>query len=420
MQDNELYQQVLGLASPWFVERVELDVAEQRVDVFVEHDSRVKWRCPECGHELGCHDHSEERTWRHLDTCQFVTHLRARVPRVECPEHGVVQVRVPWAEPRGRFTMLFERLAIDLLKPCQTVKGACEILRISWDQARSILERAVARGQARKPATLVERIGVDEKSFRRGQDYVTVVCDQERGTVEHVSEGRTIASFREYFDSLTPQQLAAIEVVSMDMWQPYVTATLEAVPLAADKIVFDRFHIMQHATAAVDDVRKAEHRQLLKEGDEQLKGTKYVWLTNQENLSESRREQLQSLPVHLLKTGRAWVLKEHLRDLWHHATPAAAREFFQDWYSWAIRSRLEPIKDVAMMIRKRLDNIVNYCRHQVTNAVSEGLNSKIMSLKRRAAGYRNLHSFITAIYFHCGGLDMYPRQHVYDQTHSKV
>ena len=410
MQDKELYQQVLGLASPWVVGRVELNVEEQRVDVFVEHDSRVKWRCPQCDRELGCHDHTQERTWRHLDTCQFVTQLRARVPRVDCPEHGVVQVLVPWAEPRGRFTMLFERLAIDILKHCQTVKGACEILRISWDQARAVMERAVARGQARKPATPVERIGVDEKAFRRGQDYVTVVCDIDRGTVEHVSEGRTTASFREYFDSLTPEQLAAIEVVSMDMWQPYVNATLEALPLAADKIVFDRFHIMQHATEAVDDVRKAEHRQLLQEGNAQLTGTKYVWLTNQENLSDSRREQLQSLPVHLLKTGRAWVLKEHLRDLWHHATPAAAREFFQGWYSWAIRSRLEPIKEVAQMIRKRLDNIVNYCRHHITNAVSEGLNSKIMSLKRRAAGYRNLHSFITAIYFHCGGLDMYPRQ----------
>lgn len=109
MQDKELYQQVLGLASPWVVGRVELNVAEQRVDVFVEHDSRLKWRCPQCERELGCHDHTEERTWRHLDTCQFVTLLRGRVPRVDCPEHGVVQVLVPWAEPRGRFTLLFER-----------------------------------------------------------------------------------------------------------------------------------------------------------------------------------------------------------------------------------------------------------------------------------------------------------------------
>ncbi len=122
---------------------------------------------------------------------------------MDCPEHGVVQVLVPWAEPRGRFTMLFERLAIDILRHCQTVQGACEILRINWDQARAILERAVARGQARKPAAPVERIGVDEKALRRGQDYVTVVCDIDRGTAEHVSEGRTTASFREYFDSLT-------------------------------------------------------------------------------------------------------------------------------------------------------------------------------------------------------------------------
>jgi transposase len=388
---------------------VELNVAEQRVDVFVEHDSRVKWRCPQCDRELGCHDHTEEQTWRHLDTCQFVTQLRARVPRVNCPEHGVVQVLVPWAEPRGRFTLLFERLAIDVLKHCQTVKGACEILRISWDQARAVMERAVARGQARKPATPVARIGVDEKAFRRGQDYVTVVCDIDRGTVEQVSEGRTTASFREYFDSLTPEQLAAIEVVSMDMWQPYVNATLETLPLAADKIVFDRFHIMQHATEAVDDVRKAEHRQLLQEGDEQLTGTKYVWLPNQENLSDSRREPAIAPRSPLEDRPRLGTQGTPPRPVASRA-PRRRSRILPGLVLVGHPQPLEPIKEVAQMIRKRLDNNVNYCRHHFTNAVSEGLNSKIMSLKRRAADYRNLHSFFTAIYFHCGGLDMYPRQ----------
>ena len=409
MQDVELYRQILGLSSPWTVDRVELDVEAQRVDVCVEHAAEARWCCPQCERELPIYDHSEERTWRHLDTCQFQTFLKARLPRVECPEHGVVQVEAPWAEPRGRFTILFERFAIDVLLQCQTVQGACRLLSISWDQARAVMDRAVQRGQERKEALPVPRIGVDEKAFRKGQDYMTVVCNLDRGVVEFVTEERTKDSLHRYFSSRTAEQMPSFEAIAMDMWEPYVQATLEAVPLAADKIVFDRFHIMRHMTEAVDDVRKQEHRALLKEGDESLKGTKYLWLTSQENLSEKRREELASLPLTILKTGRAWAIKETLRDLWHHSSPDKARRFFEGWYSWAIRSRLEPVKDVARMIQKRVENVVNYCRHWITNAVSEGLNSKIMSIKRRAGGFRNPDSFKTAIYFHCGGLDLYPR-----------
>lgn len=409
MRDIDLYQQILGLSSPWGVERVELDPAAQRVVVFVSHEEKTQWRCPQCEGEFATYDHSEERTWRHLDTCQFQTFLRARVPRVSCPEHGVVQAEVPWAEPRGRFTMLFERFAIQVLLQCQTTKGACVLLRISWDEAQAIRDRAVKRGQSRKAATVVPRIGVDEKAFKRGQSYMTVVCDIDRGVVEFVSEERTKESLQGYFDSRTPEQREGIEAVAMDMWEPYLQATLENLPEASGKIVFDRFHIMKHMGEAVNDVRKAEHRALLQAGDKTLSGTKYLFLTSQENLSEKKRKQMASLPVTVLKTGRAWGLKESLRDLWHNATPTAARAYFDRWYSWAIRSRLDPVKKVARMIHRRLANVVSYCTHQITNAVAEGLNSKIMSLKRRASGFRNPASFKTAIYFYCGGLDMDPR-----------
>jgi len=134
MQDTALYQYLLGLQSPWTVSRVNLDVNGQRVDVWAEHPEDAAWACPHCTKTLPLYDHAEERTWRHLDSCQFQTHLHARIPRVACSEHGVVQVKVPWAEPRSRFTLLFERLAIDVLNQCD-VSGATRILRISWDEA---------------------------------------------------------------------------------------------------------------------------------------------------------------------------------------------------------------------------------------------------------------------------------------------
>ena len=146
MQDTALYQYLLGLNSPWTVSRVQLNVTGQCVDVWAEHPEDAVWACPHCTKTLPLYDHAEERTWRHLDSCQFQTHLHARIPRVACGEHGVVQVTVPWAEPRSRFTLLFERLAIDVLRQCN-VTGATKILRISWDEAWGIMVRAVTRGR---------------------------------------------------------------------------------------------------------------------------------------------------------------------------------------------------------------------------------------------------------------------------------
>jgi transposase len=408
MQDVEFYQQILGLRDPWRVNRVELDTGKLQVDVYLEHAAGCRFACPECGRELAVYDHVPDRRWRHLDTCQFETIMHARIPRVACPEHGVKQAHVPWAEPGSRFTALFERFAIEVLQNCQTVKGACAILNLTWDRGWSILERAVKRGQKRKQPTVSARIGIDEKAFRKGHNYMTVVCDIDRSTVEHVSEGRTKASVQEFFDSRTKKQLAGIEAVAMDMHEPYIQATKEALPLAEEKIVHDRFHIMQHATEAVDKVRRREHRDLMRAGDDSLKGSKYVWIKSQENLTDNQRSVLESMHLNL-KTSRAWAMKEMLRDLWNHDDVPSAKTFFEGWYSWAIRSRLEPMKKVARMIKKRLGNVVSYCRHFITNAVAEGLNSKIMAIKRRAGGFRNPDNFKTAIYFYCGGLSLYPQ-----------
>ncbi|MCS6306089.1 MAG: transposase family protein, partial [Nitrospira sp.] len=163
MQDTALYQYLLGLQSPWTVRRVNLDVNAQRVDVWAAHAEDAAWACPHCSTVLPLYDHAEERAWRHPDSCQFQTHLHARIPRVACREHGVVQVMVPWAEPRSQFTLLFERLALDVLRQCD-VSGATRILRISWDEAWRLRERAVTRGRQRKARTVVRRIGVDEKA----------------------------------------------------------------------------------------------------------------------------------------------------------------------------------------------------------------------------------------------------------------
>lgn len=409
MQDTKLFETILGLTPPWHISRVELKTDEKRVDLWLEHEP-TRWPCPECGTELAGFDHAEERTWRHLDTCQFQTHLHAEIPRVQCPTHGVKQVRVPWAEARSRFTLLMERLVIDLILQCSTVKGACAIAAISWDEAWGIMQRAVARGQRRKEARPITYIGVDEKAFRKGHRYHTVVCDLERSTVEFVAEDRKTESLAAYYERLTDEQKAALQAVAMDMWEPYIGATRDGLPDGEARIVFDRFHIMREMTKAVDTVRKHEHREFLRAGEASpLTGTKYVWLFSEERRPDYHAETFATLQALNLKVGRAWAIKEALRTLWTYRQTAAVKQFFKDWYGWAVRSRLEPVKKVAATLKRHLAGVLRFVKHPITNGVAEGLNSKIMSIKRKAGGFRNPANFTTAIYFHCGGLDLYPR-----------
>jgi transposase len=409
MKDTDLYQKLLGLETPWTVGSVDLNLSEERVDVWVEHPAGQTWPCPTCANVLSCRDHSEPRAWRHLDSCQFKTYLHARIPRVNCPEHGVLQVDVPWALARSRFTALMECLIIQVLLKAATVKGACELLDLKWDAVWGVLQRAVFRGRERKQALKIPHLGVDEKAFRKGHSYMTVVCDLDRGTVEYVGKDRKIESLEAFWTSLTPEQREAVECVTMDMWQAYETATRRHVPDAEKKIVFDRFHIMQHMVEAVDKVRRQEHKALAADGDQTLKSSRYKWLTSRENLPERFHPEFNKLRRMNLKTARAWAYKEDLRHLWTYVSTAWARKFFEKWYEAAIRSRLEPVKRVAKMLKRKLDNILTYCRQPFTNATAEGLNSKIMAIKRRAGGYRNELHFETVIYFFCGGLDLDPR-----------
>ena len=220
---------------------------KQRVDVAVAREPGTKLRCPSCDRELPIYDHAEERSWRHLDSCQFQTFLRARPPRVDCPEHGVKQVRLPWAEPGSRFTLLFERFAIDVLRET-SISGAMAILKTGWETAWNILQRAVDRGQARKQPEPLRVLGLDEKAFARRHRYVTIVCSLEKGTVEHVFEGRTAGPLNRWFESLGEERRGEIQAVAMDMWAPYRQAAERWIPQASSKVVYDRFHVPTRPT----------------------------------------------------------------------------------------------------------------------------------------------------------------------------
>ena len=243
-----------------------------------------------------------------------------------------------------------EAWIIEVLHECTTVTGACYLTDLSWDEVFGVMQRAVARGQARKKKRPLPHIGVDEKAFRRGHSYMTVVCDLDRSTVEYVSEGRRTESLAEYYQTQSGASLAAVEAVAMDMWEPYVQATLAHVPLAAEKIVFDRFHIMKHMNEAVDKVRREEHRTLTAQHDDTLTGTKHWWLYAEENLPDKYQEAFARVRDQNLRTSRAWAIKETLRELWFYRSVGWARKFFRKWYDWAARSKLQPVREVAAIL----------------------------------------------------------------------
>jgi len=410
MRDKDLYQTLLGLADPWFVERVELALPKQQVHVWVAHGEHG-WLCPECEKSCPLYDHAEERTWRHLDTMQYTTLLHARAPRVSCEEHGVRQVRVPWSEPKARFTILFEAFAITVLQAVG-VAGARRILGVSWEEAWAIQNRAVRRGLARKEAKVPELIGIDEKAYRRGQDsFMTVVSDLEAGTVEWIGNDRRSETLMEYFQQFPNAQLEQIRGIAMDMWKGYKLAIRTTVPNAERKMIYDRFHVMKDFNTAVDVVRKRESRSLSADNDQRLKGTRYLWLRSRENVPRKHRRWFASLKRASLKTARAWAIKEQLRHLWEFQSEARAIRFWKSWFFWATHSRLYPVIRAAKKLQRHAAALLNYFRCRITNAQAEAINSRIETIKRLARGYRNLEHFKTAILFHCGGLELQPSTH---------
>jgi transposase len=275
----------------------------------------------------------------------------------------------------------------------------------------AIQQRAVRRGLARRQAEKVRHVGVDEKSFIRGHRYFTLVNDLDRGRLLFVAENREQSSLDAFWSGLSNEQLEAVQAVAMDMWDPYVNSTRLHLPDAERKIVFDKFHLAKHLSEAVDLVRRRENRQLKAGGDDRLAGTRYDWLRHPARMEPEDRKQFAQLRDSNLKTARAWALKEAMMAFFEYVYERPARKHFRWWHNWATRSRLRPILDKARMLKRRFENIVTYLQHRITNAASESINSKVQWVKYTARGFRNKANFVTAIYFHCGGLDLAPTAH---------
>jgi len=409
MKDIELYQQILGNTTPWHVEAVRLDVGAQTVEIQMALEESELWGCLECGRAMHKHD-LKERRWRHLDSCQFKTYVVASVPRVNCPTHGTQMVQVPWAKPLGRFTALFERFSIDVMLAC-AMSQASKLLRISWDEADGIKQRAVVRGLARRKDTPVHRVCVDEKAVGVGQTYVTVVSTLDAGSahVLYMGDDRTEASLDGFWLGIKEDMRQQVEAVAMDMWLPYWNSTVKRVPLGIEKIVHDSYHLATYMNKAVDEVRRSEHAVLQCKDDDSLKGSRMLWLYGKENIPSKWVQRFRKLAINTkLKTAKAWAVKELWRTFWKSPDQEQAAETFKEWYREAMATRLEPVKKVARMFKAHLRNILTYFRLRISNGPAEAINSRIQELIHQSCGYRNRERFKRDVFFHLGGLDLYP------------
>ena len=403
---------MFGIDAPWQITTVELPNDRSEVVVRVVRNADVPATCPICGKVSSGYD-TRSRRWRHLDTCQFPTYVEAEIPRVKCPEHGVHQLRVPWAEEGSGFTALFESLVIDWLQ-CASSSEVARMMGLSWNAVDRIQQRAVRRGLQRRQSSdgasgSMVHLSIDEIAVKKGHRYVTVVSDQSSGGVIAVLDGRTKETLVAFFATLSQAERASIKTISLDMWPAYISAITESIPEAEQKICYDRFHIAQHLNRAVDHVRRQEHRRLMKDQDERLKKTRYLWLRNPDQMSDEQWQRFAALRTSRLVSARAWVLKEEAMGIFSECEDQQTAEHqWQWWYSWAIRSRIDPLKKVARMIKRHLQGVINAIVYRRTNALAESINAAISKLKRRAHGYRNTERLKTAILFHRGKLDLYP------------
>jgi transposase len=401
---NEHYRRLLKLPKPWRVESVEEDLAGERVMACVSWPQNTKVACPQCGKLCWVYDRLPERTWRHLSVMQYLLELRCAVPRCECPEHGVKTMTVPWAEPGSRFTVHFEAFAVEVIAACRSLTQAPGLLRLHWDSVQRLIERAVERGLARRTTEGLKRVGLDEKSFLRGQRYISLMTDLKTPRVLEVVEGRDTAQAMALWDSLPEDQRGKVEAAAMDMGANFVTATRLAAPQVA--IVHDRFHVAKHLNDAVDQTRRQEAARLAERGDETLKKTRYLWLHG--TVPEQHQATFAELLEMNLKTSRAWLYKEQMVEFWGQADAASGERFFTKWYRTVMRSQLPKVKAVARTLKAHLVNLLTYFQHPITNATTEGFNSKIQAIKADARGFRRFENYRARILFFCGKLDLMP------------
>jgi len=403
MRDRDLFQQALGLQPPWRVARSEFDAEQHRLDLYLDFPAGSVFVCPECG-AAGCKVHdTEDKSWRHLNFFQHQAYLHARTPRVRCEQCGVHVVRVAWARPGSGFTLLFEALVMMLVKD-MPVAAIGRMVSEHDTRLWRIVHHYVEEARAEVDFSDVRCVGLDEKASKRGHNYLTLFVDLEATRLLYATESReatTLTAFRKDLEQ-HGGVVEQVEEFCLDMWPPYLKGIGETFPEAS--VTFDKFHVMKILNHAVDQVRRAEQRIR-----PELRGSRYVWTKNPENLSPKQFALWSELDVKRLnlKTARAYHMRLAFQELYTMERDRAAA-LLSRWYFWATHSRLEPMVDVARTIRRHWQGVLAWFDSQISNGILEGINSLLQAAKAKARGYRTTRNLIAMAYIVAGKLDFGP------------
>jgi len=394
----------LGLKAHTVVQVTENE-ADGELVVQIARLGQRRLRCGECGLEASrvAPTRRPERRWQDRAMRDHVVWLVYAPYRVWCRQCGLRVERIPWAEKWQRVTQSLARTVAAFARDLDWTAVARHF-RLNWKTVASVVEGAVLWGLAQRRWQPLHRVGIDEVSRRKGQQYLTVVYDLQRDRVVWVGRDRTAATMERFFAWLGPRRRRSIATVCCDMWAVYVDAVRIHLPQAT--VVFDRFHLTQHLSRAVDDVRRQTWRQMAGRAKAEFKKTRFLWLKNPANLSREERTRLSALLRLNSPIVRAYLLKEDLRRFWAYRSTAWAEGHLRQWLWRASHSRLEPFKKLARMLRTHLDGVLAWTRVPITNGALEGMNNKIKLISHRAFGYRTPAAYIANIYHCCAGLPL--------------
>jgi transposase len=397
---EKLFETALGIGAPWFVGAADFNAQARTLTIRVDFARGSRFAVADVGGEHPVHDTVTKR-YRHLNFFQHECFLEVRVPRVRLPDGAVRQVEPPWAGKLSGFTLLFEALVLML---CQqmTFAAAARLVGESRHRVAAICERYVDLALAQADFSSVRELAIDETSRARGHDYITLAADAAKRRVLAVAEGRSVETVAALAGELASRGGAPAQItsVSIDMSPAFIKGCGEHLPNA--RITFDKFHVVWHASTAVDKMRRIEQRT-----DRSLKGMRWSLLKDRSRLSAEAAADLDALIARMttVRTARAWVYKEQLREILERKQINVVRAMLGHWCTCVMRSKVEPMKEVAALVRHHLEGIVAWAQTRQTNGFLEALNGLFQAAKRRARGFTRMSTIRTVIFLIAGKLD---------------
>ena len=396
----KLFEAALGIAEPWLVASVDFDEKAKTLTVLIDFKPGTRFGIS--GHE-GAHPVHDTvtKTYRHLNFFQHECHLQVRTPRVKLPNGSVRLVEPDFAGRLNGFTLLFEALILMLARQ-MPFAAVARIVGESPHRVLAVCQKYVEMACGLADYSDVTALAIDETSRARGHSYVTLAADAQARRVLFVTEGRdakTIERLAQYLDDHgCPAQ--SITSASIDMSPAFIVGVTEHLPNA--RITFDKFHVIGHASLAVDKMRRIEQRT-----DKSLKGLRWTLLKDRAKLKPAAAADLDALIAKMTvkRTARAWVYKEQLREILDRKQINVVRAMLEHWCTCVLRSKVAPMKEVAKMIRAHLEGIVAWAQTRQTNGFLEAINGLFQAAKRRARGFTRIDTIRTVIFLIAGRLD---------------